>query len=47
VTAPRIRAWHGHAQRTLVKQSRAVAVQFVICVVVTSRRSIGAISGAL
>src|SRR6266436_3330385 len=69
VTAPRIRAWRGHAQRTLAKQSRissarcaapfpgsrnrlalsglAVAVYIVICVLATSRRSIGARSGAL
>jgi hypothetical protein len=47
VTAPRIRAWRGYAQRTLAKQSRAVAVQVVICVLATSRRSIGARSGAL
>src|ERR1700746_735498 len=47
VTAPRIRASGGHPRRTLAKQSRAVAVQFVICVLATSRRSIGARSGAL
>jgi hypothetical protein len=45
--SPRIRAWRGHAQRTLVTQSRAVAVQAVNCVLATSRRSIGARSGAL
>src|ERR1700740_2814053 len=39
---PILRASCGHPRRTLAKQSRAVAVQFVICVLATSRRSIGA-----